>query len=71
MALFETTRSQFGGPSLLGRLSASFSALVSGVQAWNDSRVTRSALSQLTDRELDDIGLHRGSIDEVAHRLSR
>ena len=71
MALFETTRSQFGGPSLLGRLSASLSALVSGVQAWNDSRVTRSALSQLTDRELDDIGLHRGSIDEVSHRLSR
>ncbi len=67
MALFETTRSQFGGPSLLGRLSAAFAAFI----AWNDARMTRNALTQLTDRELDDIGLNRGSIDELARRLSR
>jgi len=71
MAHFETTRSQFGGQSLLGRLSANFSDLATRVAAWNDARVTRKALSQLSDRELDDIGLHRGSIDEIAARLSR
>ena len=36
------------------------------VVAWNDARVTRNALSALTDRELEDIGLVRGDIDAVA-----
>jgi len=29
---------------------------------WNDRRVTRNALSSLTARELNDIGLSRGDI---------
>jgi uncharacterized protein YjiS (DUF1127 family) len=33
---------------------------------WNDRRMTRSALGKLSDRELDDIGLCRGDIDNVA-----
>ena len=45
-----------------------FSSLVSIVSAWNDARVTRSALSRLSDRELDDIGLCRGDIEEIARR---
>lgn len=40
--------------------------LVSMISDWNDARVTRKALSGLTDRELDDIGLTRGDIDGVA-----
>lgn len=36
------------------------------IAVWNDARVTRKALSQLTDRELDDIGLIRGDIEDVA-----
>jgi uncharacterized protein YjiS (DUF1127 family) len=32
---------------------------------WNDARVTRKALSTLSDRELDDIGLCRGDIDHI------
>ena len=35
--------------------------------AWNDARVTRNALSRLTDRELNDIGLTRFDIDRIAH----
>jgi uncharacterized protein YjiS (DUF1127 family) len=31
--------------------------------------MTRNALSQLTDRELDDIGLTRADIDRVARTL--
>nr|WP_074221719.1 DUF1127 domain-containing protein [Rhodovulum sp. ES.010] len=42
-------------PDLLGRLAA-----------WNDARVTRHALSRLSDRELDDIGLSRGDIERIA-----
>ena len=33
--------------------------------AWNDARVTRKALSKLTDRELDDIGLCRGDVELI------
>lgn len=40
--------------------------LIAAVINWNDARVTRKALSRLTDRELNDIGLVRGDIDDVA-----
>lgn len=36
------------------------------VSEWNDRRVTRSALGSLSDRELDDIGLVRGDIDDIS-----
>jgi len=42
-------------------IASAFNALVS----WNDARVTRNALSKLTDRELDDIGLCRGDIEDI------
>ena len=35
---------------------------------WNDARVTRNALSQLTAQELDDIGLVPGDIDRISRR---
>jgi uncharacterized protein YjiS (DUF1127 family) len=40
--------------------------LVGRIAAWNDARVTRKSLSALTDRELDDLGLVRGDIDDIA-----
>ncbi|MFU8881224.1 MAG: DUF1127 domain-containing protein [Rhodobacterales bacterium] len=46
-------------------ISGFFSTMVGVVAAWNDSRVTRNALSKLSDRELEDIGLCRGDIDHV------
>ena len=60
MAVIETTRSAspvnvFGG----------LFKIVGTIAAWNDARRTRKALSQLTDRELDDIGLVRGDIDRI------
>lgn len=42
-----------------------FSNLIGTVAAWNDARITRNALSKLSDRELEDIGLCRGDIDFV------
>jgi len=35
---------------------------------WNDSRITRNALSQLSERELNDIGLVPGDIDKISRR---
>ena len=42
-----------------------FSRMIAGVKAWNELRVTRKALNKLSDRELADIGLHRGDIAEI------
>lgn len=49
---------------LSGR-SGMFSSLISAIVAWNDARATRNALSKLSDRELDDIGLTRHDIDHI------
>lgn len=40
--------------------------MIESILAWNDARVTRQALSRLSDRELNDIGLTRFDIDRVA-----
>lgn len=44
----------------------SLSALLGRLIAWNDRRMTHKSLSQLTARELDDIGLVRADIDAIA-----
>ena len=38
------------------------------IQRWNDVRRTRAVLSKLFDRELHDIGLCRGDIEDVAKK---
>jgi uncharacterized protein YjiS (DUF1127 family) len=67
MAAFENTRPVVG-TLFGGRLGNLFATLVADVAAWNDARVTRNALSRLSDRELDDIGLCRGDIDAIGVR---
>ncbi|MCL4065390.1 DUF1127 domain-containing protein [Pseudomonas sp. GX19020] len=42
-----------------------FARLIAGVREWNELRLTRKALSVLSDRELADIGLHRGEIGQI------
>lgn len=61
MSAFETTRTSTGF-SLLNPVSS----IVASIASWNDARVTRNALSKLSDRELDDIGLSRGDIEFIA-----
>ncbi len=63
MAAFDTTRTAYGSSSAV---SSFISRAMGYVIAWNDARVTRKALSSLSDRELADIGLIRGDIDTVA-----
>ena len=67
MAAFDTTRPAYGSASAVSGIFALFSRTAAAVVAWNDARVTRKALSTLSDRELEDIGLVRGDIDSVAY----
>lgn len=60
MSVYSTNR------TLNARSGGFFGSMVAAFAAWNDARVTRNALSRLTDRELDDIGLSRADIDTIA-----
>jgi uncharacterized protein YjiS (DUF1127 family) len=61
MAVYDAPRTSAPAAGLTGF----FSTMVGVVAAWNDTRITRNALSKLSDRELEDIGLCRGDIDFV------
>ncbi|WP_299943662.1 DUF1127 domain-containing protein [uncultured Ruegeria sp.] len=67
MAALDTTRTTTGSFGLVGRIGATFASVVSTVAEWNDARVTRNVLNDLTDRELADIGLCRGDIHQIVH----
>lgn len=60
MAVIDTNRSN---PTRVLAGAFGFRRLIDAVVAWNESRVTRAALSKLSDRELEDIGLNRRDID--------
>jgi uncharacterized protein YjiS (DUF1127 family) len=62
MAVIDTSRSanvSNGGFAVISSLYATFAG-------WNDARQTRNSLNKLTDRELEDIGLVRGDIEDIA-----
>jgi len=66
MAAFDTTRTPYGSYGFFGRIGATLAFVAGAIVAWNDARKTRNVLSRLSDRELNDIGLVRGDIDDVA-----
>ena len=39
--------------------------IMDAAAAWNDARVTRNALSKLSERELNDIGLTRFDVEHI------
>ncbi|MEL6572011.1 MAG: DUF1127 domain-containing protein [Pseudomonadota bacterium] len=60
MAAIDTTR-----PIVASRGASQptfFAKVIGAIAEWNDRRVTRKALSQLSARELDDIGLTPGDV---------
>jgi uncharacterized protein YjiS (DUF1127 family) len=65
MAANVTSRAVPFGAVATYRFFQFFSVLAETLRSWNDARVTRNALSKLTDRELDDIGLCRGDIERL------
>lgn len=69
MAAFDTTRPASGLSA--GTITSVFMSAFSAIAAWNDARVTRNSLSKLSARELDDIGLTYGDIEEIATRSVR
>ena len=66
MNSFDTTRTSYGTASATNRAFARLADLTTAFTTWNEARVTRNALTGLTDRELSDIGLSRGDIDTIA-----
>lgn len=66
MATFETSRPAPFGAIATYSIVRFFSNVANDAIAWNDARVTRNALAKLSDRELDDIGLTRGDIADIA-----
>ena len=67
MAAIDTTRVQLTAGTN-GRFGQFLASLLGRVAEWNDARLTRNALSRLSDRELEDIGLCRGDIDYIASK---
>lgn len=63
MAALDFTRAQH---TSVGRIGQTFAFVAGAFAAWNDGRKTRKALSVLSDRQLEDIGLVRGDIDTLA-----
>ncbi|MGA0540867.1 DUF1127 domain-containing protein [Neotabrizicola sp. VNH66] len=63
MAAIETSRPAPFGAITTYRAINGLSGVFASLKGWNDARLTRKALSKLTDRELDDIGLCRGDIE--------
>ena len=68
MAVMDTLRIASGPTSLAGRIQGFIANLMATVISWNDMRLARKALNALSDRELQDIGLSRGAIDDVVRR---
>ena len=62
MAVIDTARSHFNTTGSFAQFVAKLSGAIA---TWNDSRKTRKALSNLSDRELEDIGLSRADIDTI------
>lgn len=63
MAAFDTSRPTYAvGQKGLGSI---FASVFAAFAAWNDARLTRNALNELSDHELDDIGLTRGDVERL------
>lgn len=66
MAAFDTTRTTYGSTGLFGRIGLAFYAAASALVSWNDARMSKKTLNALSDRELADIGLSRGDIEDIS-----
>lgn len=65
MAAYETSRAAPFGAISTYRAIQFVSNVFAELSAWNDARVTRKVLGNLSDRELEDIGLCRGDIELI------
>lgn len=63
MAVYEPSRALSEGVRV--NPTNLFTRAIGAFMDWNDRRATRNALNTLTARELDDIGLSRGDINNI------
>lgn len=66
MATFETIRPAPFGAETVYRLVSFVDTMRATLVNWNNTRVTRNAISKLTDRELADIGLSRSDVENMS-----
>jgi uncharacterized protein YjiS (DUF1127 family) len=52
-------------------LAAMETDVTAPLRAWNRARLTARQLAELSDRQLSDIGVVRGDIDELAYEVAR
>jgi len=70
MAVQDSNRvAPFGAIAIHNTISA-LEIFGANLMAWNARRKTITALNALSDHELQDIGLHRSEIHEVAARFA-
>ena len=65
MTAFDTAAKSAVRVSLADRFGQYVATLAASYTDWKDQRATRKALSALSDRELDDIGLSRADLDTL------
>jgi uncharacterized protein YjiS (DUF1127 family) len=71
MAVYSNDRPVPLGAVAIFRVVDGLERLGARVRAWRNARGTEAALRDLSDRQLADIGLHRGDIAALAERLAR
>lgn len=69
MALVQNTRPAPFGAITVFNLVARVESVWIALSEWNARRKTRNALIELSDRELADIGLHRGALEDIPSRF--
>ena len=69
MALATNTRPAPFGAITAFNLVSRFETAIKSVSNWNAKRKTVNILSQLSERELADIGLSRGDLDRLPTRF--
>ncbi len=65
MASLDTVHPMVSGHQVGTRLRSLASHLVDSVVTWNNARITRNQLSNLSDHELADIGISRDQIASI------
>jgi len=65
MAAFDIYRPHMSRPAHTNAVAEFFHSIWTAIASWNDRRLTRKALTALSARQLDDIGLNRGDIDRI------
>jgi uncharacterized protein YjiS (DUF1127 family) len=70
MSVFESNRSVPLGAVSAFRVTSFVERSIASLRAWYLARATTKALEELSDRELEDIGILRSDIPEIADQLA-